>query len=317
MLRSSVSHQFTCRANPPQTQSAFPYSLIVRTQPTLFPLKTVYIMQRMYKAEPIMTNTSLSTFWANSSVTLTEELLKPKWLVRVSCRTRCRWLFILHNIPRCSSSLSKGPDLVLTCGPPDGASVWGGKKQVPRWWCLIGGWGIGTEGGWGKQPRHLTINQGLQLWALRKTDCWKMDEARGKEENRREGGRQERGAPNLKRGSENIYLFIIVWLHLWHLWYLCTALVRSASQTEWCELVVFFSSLRPPANHPPVNTGTSHLHNSAQKVDNDVRSFFGRVQTWNVITAYNTCTLGLKVNTWTRFPALTWLLPVICFLLSM
>lgn len=37
-----------------------------------------------------------------------------------------------------------------------------------------------TEGGWGKQPRHLTINQGRQLWVLHKTDCSKMDEAREK-----------------------------------------------------------------------------------------------------------------------------------------
>lgn len=39
-----------------------------------------------------------------------------------------------------------------------------------------------TEGGWGKQPRHLTINQGRQLWVLHKTDCSKMDEAREKKE---------------------------------------------------------------------------------------------------------------------------------------
>lgn len=58
-------------------------------------------MQRMCKAEPIMTNASLrsvhaysasllSRVRAGSSVTLTEELLKPKWLVRASCRTRDR-----------------------------------------------------------------------------------------------------------------------------------------------------------------------------------------------------------------------------------
>lgn len=98
------------------------------------------------------------TFWANSSVTLTEELLKPKWLVRASCRTRHRWLLILHYIPHCSSSLSIGPDPVLTCGVPDGVSVWGGKKkkkkQVPRWWCLIGRWGISSRRAVGVNSRN-------------------------------------------------------------------------------------------------------------------------------------------------------------------
>lgn len=34
--------------------------LTYSVQLTLFSLKTLYIMQKMYKAEPIMTNTSLS-----------------------------------------------------------------------------------------------------------------------------------------------------------------------------------------------------------------------------------------------------------------
>lgn len=93
----------------------------------------------------------------------------------------------------------------------------------------------------------------------------------GKEEKRRGRG-QKRGAPNLKRGSENIYLFTIVWLHLWHF---CTTLIRSASRAEWHELYLSFCLCLPPATHP-VSTGTSRLHNSTQKVDNDVRScFFG------------------------------------------
>lgn len=55
-------------------------------------------MQRMCAAELIMTNASLIAgdelgrspllhLGASSSVTLTEELLRPKWLVRASCRT--------------------------------------------------------------------------------------------------------------------------------------------------------------------------------------------------------------------------------------
>lgn len=51
-----------------------------------------------------------------------------------------------------------------------------------------------TEGGWGKQPRHLTINQGQQLRVLRETDCSKMDEARKKR-----GG--DRGEEVEKRGG--------------------------------------------------------------------------------------------------------------------
>lgn len=47
-----------------------------------------------------------------------------------------------------------------------------------------------TEGGWGKQPRHLTINQGRQLWVLRETDCPKMDEAR---EKKKRGVRRGKG----------------------------------------------------------------------------------------------------------------------------
>lgn len=46
-----------------------------------------------------------------------------------------------------------------------------------------------TEGGWGKQPRHLTINQGRQLRVLRETDCSKTDEAREKKNKR--GGEEE------------------------------------------------------------------------------------------------------------------------------
>lgn len=66
-------------------------------------------MQRLRATQPILTNALLSGvhmlghsplvhLWAGSSVTLTEELLKPKWLVRAFCRTGGQVTF-LYNAP--------------------------------------------------------------------------------------------------------------------------------------------------------------------------------------------------------------------------
>lgn len=93
----------------------------------------------------------------------------------------------------------------------------------------------------------------------------------GKEENRRGMGRgQTRRAPNLKRGSENIHLFTIVWLHRWHF-------LPDTYQIFTC-LIVFVHHLQPALfKQVPVVCKIAH------KVDNDVRPcFFGvwRCKMW-------------------------------------
>lgn len=136
----------------------------------------------------------------------------------------------------------------------------------------------------------------------------------GPEEKRRVRGR---GSTELKDNKWEYFWFRIVCLHLWHLVYFSSALIRHAHKTEWCELFVSFSHLcLSPANHP-VRT-ESCLHNSTQMVDND--TFFGRVQTLSVITDYKIVVFYSHFSDFehktTGFPALTWLRPVICSLLS-
>ena len=213
MFQSAVVHQFTCRTSSPQTQSASSYSLILRAQPILLPLKTLYIMQRICTAEPIMTNASPSAvdalghsarlhLWTGSSVTLTEELLKPKWLVRVSCRTRDRWLSSLYNALRGSSSLSIGPDLELTCGPADDASVWGVPDGTV--WSAHGE-SARRAGGVNSRDTWLLIKasssgrcakQIAEKW-MRRTE----KRRRGGEEERRRGGEEERRRGGERRGG--------------------------------------------------------------------------------------------------------------------
>lgn len=78
--------------------------------------------------------------------------------------------------------------------------------------------------------------------------------------------------------------------------YDCTALPRNhlpfkQNDVNFGVFLLFF------VHHLPVNTGVNFLLSGTEKVDNDVRSFVGWVQKGNVITDYNTCTLGFKVST--------------------
>lgn len=91
-----------------------------------------------------------------------------------------------------------------------------------------------------------------------------MDEARGKEEG---GGLGQKGLQTYRVDLRE-YLFISSSL-------ITTSALRLSSlpvKLSDLNFYVFFYPLSPTANHP-VSVGNSHLHDSAPKVDNDVRTF--------------------------------------------
>jgi len=113
--------------------------------------------------------------------------------------------------------------------------------------------GDSVEGGWGKQPGHLTINQARQLWALR-----------GKNRLLKYGrGREESGREELHNQRRTI-------LHYYSLTPSLTYFEEVLSRNIPNGVIgAFFSS--PTTCEIPVHRG---YQPSAQKVDNDVRSFF-------------------------------------------